>query len=48
VVNDTVMCGRYTKLSGEREQSEIEKLPAKEGEHIEASCSWCRRIAEDD
>jgi len=48
VVNGTVMCGSYTKLSGDRDASEIVTIPAKEGEHIEATCTWCRRIAEDD
>jgi len=38
VINGTVMCGRYTKLSGDRESSEIETIPTQEGEHIEATC----------
>src|SRR3954471_3266991 len=46
IVAGNALCGVYTR--GQDEPSDIEVLPAKEREHIEASCSWCRGIAEDD
>ena len=46
IVGDGVpLCGRYAR---DDDRDVIDRLAAQHGEHLEATCGWCRWVAEDD